>query len=116
MAIRRRVVTRPRNALLSRKLESVPRHAGGIRSRRRRRSAVGAGALHFFRGRGAWLVDLADAPVNRLKGRERTSAATARIDRLASLITATQPECIFVAKTSIDPAVRQAAQAASFDG
>ena len=76
----------------------------------------GPAFLHFFRERGAWLVDLADRPINRLKDRERASAVAAGIDRLVSVIGATRPERIFVVKASIAALVRQAAEAARFDG
>jgi predicted HTH domain antitoxin len=76
----------------------------------------GPAFLHFFRERGAWLVDLADRPVNRLEDRERAAAVVAGIERLASVISAAQPERIFVVKASIESTVREAAQAVSFDG
>jgi hypothetical protein len=76
----------------------------------------GPAFLHFFRERGAWLVDLADRPVNRLEDRERAAAVVAGIERLASVISAAQPERIFVVKASIESTVREAVQAVSFDG
>ena len=76
----------------------------------------GPAFLHYFRERGAWLVDLAAGPVNRLKGRERTSVVAAGINELASVISTSRPQRIFVVKATIEPAVRRAAQVASFDG
>lgn len=76
----------------------------------------GPAFLHDFRERGAWLVDLADRPVNRLKGRERAAAVAAGVERLTSVITAARPERIFVIKASIETDVRRATQAAQFDG
>jgi len=76
----------------------------------------GPAFLHFFCNGGAWLVDLADRPVNRLSDRERTSAVASGIESLAALVKATRPERIFVVKASIALAVHQAAEAVGFDG
>jgi hypothetical protein len=76
----------------------------------------GPAFLHDFRARGAWLVDLADRPVNRLNERERTASVAAGVERLTAVIGATQPERIFVVKSSIETGVLQATQAAHFDG
>lgn len=72
--------------------------------------------LHYFRARGAWLVDLADRPVNRLKERERAAAVAVGVERLTSVIIASEPERIFVVKASIETDVRRATQAARFGG
>lgn len=76
----------------------------------------GPAFLHYFRAQGAFLVDLADRPVNQLAGPERASVVAAGIDRLGSVISATRPERIFVIKSSIETPVRNAAEAVSFDG
>jgi len=83
--------------------------------------ALGAGVpsgpafLHFFRQHGAWLVDLADRPVNRMEGRSRNETVKAGVERLSRLIAESRPERIFVVKASIAPAVRHAATAAGSD-
>ncbi len=76
----------------------------------------GPAFLHEFRGRGAWLVDLAEGPVNRMPGRARAGAVDAGVDRLSALIHEVEPERIVVVKASITGAVRQAAAAAGFAG
>jgi mRNA interferase MazF len=76
----------------------------------------GADFLPYFRDQGAWLVDLADSPVNWLDERERSSAVTGGIERLASVIADTRPQRIIAVKKSTGDAVRRAAQAARFSG
>ncbi len=76
----------------------------------------GPAFLHYFRERGAWLVDLADRPVNRLEDRERASAIGSGVDQLVSLITTVRPERIFVVKKSIAAEVLKAAEAAGHEG
>jgi hypothetical protein len=76
---------------------------------------AGPAFLHYFRAHGAWLVDLADRPVNRMEDRARTSTAAAGIERLASSISETRPAHILAVKASIETAVRQAAQMANVD-
>jgi hypothetical protein len=77
---------------------------------------TGPAFLHYFSERGAWLVDLADRPVNRLASRNRSAAVAAGIENLASTIRATQPERIFVVKKSIDADVRGAASSVGYGG
>lgn len=72
--------------------------------------------LHWFRDQGCWLVDLADRPVNRLQGPERTVSVTAGVDRLADLIRDERPEQIVAVKASIAAAVKQAMSTADFGG
>jgi hypothetical protein len=76
---------------------------------------AGPAFLHYFRQQGAWLVDLADQPVNRMEGRSRKETVRAGIERLAGVIAETRPERIFVVKASIAGAVRQAGNEAGFD-
>ncbi len=77
---------------------------------------AGPAFLHWFRDQGNWLVDLADRPVNRMRGRPRKDAVDDGIRRLAATIRDVKPERIIVVKASISAAVRQAAQAAEFTG
>lgn len=81
--------------------------------------AYGAGAvpdgedfLGYFAAAGYWLVDLADRPVNRMRGQERRAEVEAGVDRLAGIIRSAQPEHIVVVKASIESAVGEAAKRA----
>jgi len=74
---------------------------------------TGEAFLRFFADQGAWLVDLADRPVNRLQESERRSALQAGIPRLAETIRADQPERVVVVKRDIGDLVRQAIEAAA---
>lgn len=72
--------------------------------------------LAYFSDVGCWLVDLAERPVNRMRGRPRRDAVEAGVAALAELIRETRPERIVAVKASVEPALRQAAQKAGFDG
>jgi hypothetical protein len=76
----------------------------------------GPGFLDFFRDRGCWLVDLADRPINHLRGRPRNDAVDEGAARLAVLIAEVCPELIIVVKATVAGAVRQAAATAEFAG
>jgi len=71
------------------------------------------GFLRYFAGKGCWLVDLADQPVNRLGAAERKAAVSAGIPGLAEVIGATKPKAIIVIKSDIATAVAQALQVAA---
>jgi hypothetical protein len=73
-------------------------------------SAVPSGEafLRFFCGKGCWLVDLADRPVNQLADSERRTAVAAGIPRLAELIRETKPKQLVVIKKDIAPLVDRA--------
>jgi len=60
----------------------------------------------------AWLYDLAPAPVNRLPGRPRRTAVSARSSDLARLLAAERPDHVVVVKRSLGPVVRDAMGAA----
>jgi predicted HTH domain antitoxin len=75
----------------------------------------GPAFLHWFQEQGAWLVDVADRPVNRMSDRERTQTVAEGVDRLASLIDEARPERILTVKASIAPAVRAAIAKAGVD-
>ncbi|MGZ8761187.1 MAG: UPF0175 family protein [Aeromicrobium sp.] len=68
----------------------------------------GEAFLAFFRDQGAWLVDLAEVPVNRLSDPARREAVEAGIPRLAEVIRSEHPEQIVVVKRDIADAVRRA--------
>lgn len=72
----------------------------------------GAAFLRYFADQNAWLVDLADKPVNRLTDSERRRAVEAGIPWLAELIRSEQPRQIVVVKRDIADAVRRAVAAA----
>jgi predicted transcriptional regulator len=73
---------------------------------------AGEAFLRFFCDRGCWLVDLADAPVNRLPPSQRREAVDRGVERLAGLIKAERPEAIVVVKRDIaHPVARAAAMA-----
>lgn len=76
----------------------------------------GPAFLHWFRGWGGWLVDLADRPVNRLGPAERSTAVTAGVTRLAGTIRDERPAAIVCVKASIATQVRTAATTAGFTG
>lgn len=76
----------------------------------------GPAFLHFFRERGAWLVDLIDRPTNVLPSLSRKEVVDAGIQRLTRVIAEIRPERIFIVKVSIAGPVRQAATLAGFDG
>ena len=73
----------------------------------------GEAFLRFFSGKGCWLVDLAERPVNQLAGAERRAAVAAGIPGLAETIAATKPKSIVVIKADIGPAVAQALELAA---
>ena len=69
---------------------------------------AGEAFLAFFRDQGAWLVDLADKPVNRLSDLDRREAIEAGVARLAAVIASEGPQQIVVVKRDIADAVRRA--------
>lgn len=72
----------------------------------------GEAFLQYFADEGAWLVDLADRPVNRLSGVERRDAVEAGIPRLAQLISSERPRQVVVVKRDIEGHVRRALEQA----
>jgi hypothetical protein len=72
--------------------------------------------LGYFSDLGCWLVDVAERPVNRMRGRPRRDAVEAGVRTLAGLIRQTRPERIVAVKASVEPALRRAAREAGFDG
>ena len=75
----------------------------------------GEAFLRFFADQGAWLVDLADQPVNRLEDTDRRKLAEAGIPKLAELIRSERPRQIVVVKRDIADAVRRAASSTESD-
>jgi hypothetical protein len=72
----------------------------------------GDGFLGYFAAAGCWLVDLAERPVNRMRGQERRAEVEAGVDRLAGIIQSAQVEHIVVVKASIESAVGEAVRRA----
>lgn len=68
----------------------------------------GEAFLQFFADYGAWLVDLADRPVNRLSKTERWATVEAGIPRLAKLLRSERPKRVVVVKRDIQDQVRRA--------
>lgn len=68
----------------------------------------GESLLRRLQSEGVWLYDLAPAPVNRLRGRPRRGAVTARSGDLAALLAAESPDAIVVVKRSLAAVVRDA--------
>ncbi len=80
-------------------------------------SAVPSGEafLRYFADQGAWLVDLADHPVNQLSDAQRRQAVEAGIPGLAKTIEQEHPQTIVTVKRDIGDAVRRAAELARSD-
>jgi hypothetical protein len=68
----------------------------------------GEAFLRFFADQGAWLVDLADAPINKLPDNDRRAAVEAGIPRLAELIRNENPSRIVVVKRDVAASVHRA--------
>lgn len=72
----------------------------------------GEAFLRFLAAHGVWLYDLAGAPVNRLAGRPRNAAVSARIDVLVDLVRRADPAAVVAVKRDLAPLVRRAMAAA----
>lgn len=66
--------------------------------------------LELLRDRGVWLYDLADAPVDRMRGRPRRDAVRARVAELVALLQETRPRLVVAIKKDLAATVRQALQ------
>jgi predicted transcriptional regulator len=75
----------------------------------------GGAFLQLLREQGVWLYDLADAPVDRMRGRPRTDAVQARVSNLVDLLRESRPRLVVVIKKSLAATVRQALQDAELD-
>lgn len=71
--------------------------------------------LALLRGRGVWLYDLADAPVDRMRGRPRRDAVEARISDLVALLRESRPRLVVAIKKDLAATVRQAMLDADLD-
>lgn len=73
---------------------------------------TGEAFLRFFRDQGCWLVDIADAPVNRMPDAERRRAVEQGVDGLAHTIRDTSPDRVVAVKRDIEEPVRRAIEQA----
>jgi hypothetical protein len=69
---------------------------------------TGEAFLRYFRDQGCWLVDIADAPVNRLPNGDRRAAVEQGVARLADLVRETRPAQVVAVKRDIADPVRRA--------
>lgn len=71
--------------------------------------------LQLLRSRGVWLYDLADAPVDRMRGRPRREAVRARVSDLVELLRDSRPRLVVAVKKDLAATVRQAMEDAELD-
>lgn len=71
--------------------------------------------LQLLRDRGVWLYDLAEAPVDRLRGRPRRDAVQARVSDLVNLLRDSRPRLVVAIKKDLAPTARQALQDAGLE-
>ena len=76
---------------------------------------AGADFLQLLRDRGIWLFDLANAPVDRMRGRPRRDAVQARVADLVVLLRESRPRLVVAIKKDLAPTVRQALEDAGLD-
>ena len=76
---------------------------------------TGDAFLELLQARGVWLYDLADAPVDRMRGRPRRDAVRARVSDLVRLLRESQPRLVVAIKKDIAATVRQALEDAELD-
>lgn len=77
---------------------------------------AGDGFLDILRERGVWVYDLADAPVDRMRGRPRRAAVQARVADLVDLLRESRPRLVVAIKKDLASTVRQALQDADING
>lgn len=71
--------------------------------------------LALLRDRGVWLYDLAEAPVDRLRGRPRRDAVSARVSELVDVLRDSRPPVVVAIKKDLAATVRQALLDADLD-
>jgi hypothetical protein len=71
--------------------------------------------LELLRDRGVWLYDLADKPVDRMRGRPRRAAVQARVVDLVDLLRTTRPPLVVGIKRNLESTLRQAAKDADLE-
>lgn len=69
---------------------------------------AGEAFLEFLRDHGVWLYDLADQPVDRMRGRPRRAAVQERIGELVNLLRETRPAMVIAIKKDLGATVRSA--------
>lgn len=73
---------------------------------------AGEAFLDSLQQRRIWLYDLADEPVDRIRGRPRRSAVQARIGKLVTLLRESRPRLVVAIKKDLSVTVRAAVDAA----
>jgi hypothetical protein len=68
----------------------------------------GEAFLQALRDRSVWLYDLANAPVDRMRGRPRRDAVEARVSDVVELLRETSPRLVIAIKKTLGATVRQA--------
>ena len=68
----------------------------------------GSDFLGLLRDRGVWLYDLADVPVDRMRGRPRRAEVTARVSDLVDLLREERPRVVVAIKKDLAATVRRA--------
>lgn len=76
---------------------------------------TGEAFLDLLSDRGVWLYDLADAPVDRMRGRPRRDAVRARASELVDLLRENRPRLVVAVKKDLAATVRQAMDDAHLD-
>jgi predicted transcriptional regulator len=76
---------------------------------------TGNAFLDLLRDRGVWLYDLADAPVDRMRGRPRRDTVRARASELVDLLRKSPPRLVIAVKKDLATTVRQAMEDAELD-
>ncbi len=69
---------------------------------------TGEAFLRFFGDEGCWLVDIADAPVNRMPDAERRRTVELGVNRLADVVRHSRPEHVVAVKRDLEEPVRRA--------
>ena len=76
---------------------------------------AGDAFLSLLRDRRTWLYDLADAPVDRMRGRPRRAAVQERVSELVELLRQERPRVVVAIKKDLEPTVRHALEDAGLD-
>ena len=76
---------------------------------------TGEAFLDLLHDRGVWLYDMADAPVDRMRGRPRRDAVRARASELVDLLRENRPRLVVAVKKDLAATVRQAMEDADLE-
>lgn len=75
----------------------------------------GTAFLELLRDRGVWLYDLADAPVDRMRGRPRRDAVRERVSDLVDLLRQSRPRLVIAIKRDLAATLRHALEEADLE-